>query len=35
LPLCPNKLDVGRIQPVIDAAVREGAVMRPIDAKEP
>jgi len=26
---------VGRIQPVIDAAVREGAVMRPIDAKEP
>ena len=29
-----DKLDVSRIQPVIDAAVREGAVKRPIDAKD-
>jgi NitT/TauT family transport system substrate-binding protein len=29
-----DKLDVARIQPVLDAAVREGAVKRAIDAKE-
>jgi NitT/TauT family transport system substrate-binding protein len=29
-----GKLDVSRIQPVLDAAVREGAIKRPIDAHD-